>query len=115
MNGFGEDYNVLLSVGTLEVGLNVPNASREIIIANTGDLTRTEQRLGRVLRRDPQNPNKIAKVYVEIAHGTTDGETLRRVNQAYTRLQTKASLPRNRPAYRRTRNSDAEGQQTKLF
>ena len=78
VDGFGKDYNVLLSVGTLEVGFNVPNASREIIMANTGSLTRTEQRLGRVLRRDPQNPDKIAKVYVEVANGTIDAATLRR-------------------------------------
>ena len=91
VDGFGRDYNVLLSVGTLEVGFNVPNASREIIMANTGSLTRTEQRLGRVLRRDPKNPDKVAKVYVEVANGTTDAGTLRRVNQAYNRLKAKRS------------------------
>ncbi len=94
VDGFGRDYNVLLSVGTLEVGFNVPNASREIIMANTGSLTRTEQRLGRVLRRDPQNPDKVAKVYVEVANGTTDASTLRRVNQAYNRLKEKGSRSR---------------------
>ena len=91
VDGFGRDYNVLLSVGTLEVGFNVPSASREIIIANTGSLTRTEQRLGRVLRRDPRNPDKVAKVYVEVANGTIDAGTLRRVNQAYNRLKSKGS------------------------
>ena len=89
VDGFGRDYSVLLSVGTLEVGFNVPNATREIIMANTGSLTRTEQRLGRVLRRDPRNPEKVAKVYVEVANGTTDAGTLRRVNQAYNRLKAK--------------------------
>ena len=93
VDGFGRDYSVLLSVGTLEVGFNVPNASREIIMANTGSLTRTEQRLGRVLRRDPRNADKIAKVYVEVANGTIDAGTLRRVNQAYNRLKAKGSGP----------------------
>jgi len=97
VDGFGRDYSVLLSVGTLEVGFNVPNATREIIMANTGSLTRTEQRLGRVLRRDPRNPNKVAKVYVEVANGTTDAATLRRVNQAYTRLKEKGTRPPARP------------------
>ena len=91
VDGFGRDYDVLMSVSTLEVGFNVPNASREIIMANTGSLTRTEQRLGRVLRRDPRNPDKVAKVYVEVANGTIDAGTLRRVNQAYNRLKAKGS------------------------
>jgi len=87
VDGFGRDYNVLLSVGTLEIGLNVPNANREILVANTGGLARTEQRLGRVLRKDPRNPDKIAKVYVEIANGTIDDRTLLLVNRAYNRLK----------------------------
>ena len=53
VDGFGRDYNVLMSVGTLEVGFNVPNATREIIMANTGSLTRMEQRLGQGPPRDP--------------------------------------------------------------
>jgi len=97
VSGFGVDYSVLLSVATLEVGFNVPNAVREIIMANTGSSARTEQRLGRVLRRDPRNPDKIAKVFVEIAKGTIDAETLRRVNQAYTRLQAKGSVSQRVP------------------
>jgi DNA excision repair protein ERCC-3 len=115
VDGFGRDYNVLLSVGTLEVGFNVPNASREIIMANTGSLTRTEQRLGRVLRRDPQNPDKVAKVYVEVANGTIDAATLRRVNEAYTRLKTKGSRPRTRLASKSQTRSDSQGQQTGLL
>jgi len=114
VDGFGRDYNVLLSVGTLEVGFNVPNASREIIMANTGSLTRTEQRLGRVLRRDPKNPDKVAKVYVEVANGTTDAATLRRVNEAYTRLKAKVSGPRKRPAPKPRAGPESKEQQTSL-
>lgn len=95
VNGFGVEYPVLMSVGTLEVGFNVPNASREILIANAGGLERTEQRLGRVLRLDPHNPDKIAKVYVEIANGTIDETTLKYVKRAYNRLKRSSKTNRN--------------------
>jgi DNA excision repair protein ERCC-3 len=114
VDGFGKDYNVLLSVGTLEVGFNVPNASREIIMANTGSLTRTEQRLGRVLRRDPQNPDKIAKVYVEVANGTIDAATLRRVNEAYNRLKAKGPGSRTRSPPKSRKSPSSKGKQASL-
>ena len=114
VDGFGKNYNVLLSVATLEIGFNVPNAGREILMASTGRLTRTEQRLGRVLRRDPRNPDKIAKVYVEIAIGTLDHQTLRAVNRAYTRLDPKGSVSQGREAPERSTRQSSEGRQTTL-
>jgi superfamily II DNA or RNA helicase len=115
VNGFGKDYNVLLSVATLEVGFNVPHASREIMVANAGSSAKTEQRLGRVLRKDPRNPDKVAKVYVIIANGTTDADTLRRVNQAYTRIQANDAVSRKRPAPETRSNPDSGGQQARLL
>jgi len=114
VDGFGKDYNVLLSVATLEIGFNVPNAGREILMASTGRLTRTEQRLGRVLRRDPRNPDKVAKVYVEIAIGTIDHQTLRAVNHAYTRLDPKGSVSQGRPSPERRTRRRSDSEQTTL-
>ena len=58
---------------------------------------------------------KVAKVYVEVANGTIDAATLRRVNEAYTRLKAKGSRPRTRPASKSQTRSDSQGQQTGLL
>jgi DNA excision repair protein ERCC-3 len=87
IENFGVTYNMLLSVGTLERGFNVPESNREIIVGGGTTLRQTEQRLGRVLRRDPENPFKIALIYVLVANGTIDQELLKRVNEAYNRIR----------------------------
>ena len=100
--------------GPWRSGSTSPTPAGRFIMANTGSLTRTEQRLGRVLRRDPQNPDKVAKVYVEVANGTIDAGTLRRVNEAYTRLKAKGSSSRTRSSSRPRTSPDSAGQQTNL-
>jgi superfamily II DNA or RNA helicase len=62
IDGFGKTYMNLLSVGTLQVGFNVPHASREIIFGSGTTQIQIEQRMGRVLRIDPENPEKIASI-----------------------------------------------------
>jgi superfamily II DNA or RNA helicase len=88
IDGLGKKFFVLNSVGTLNVGFNVPQVSRAIIMASTTNKTQTEQRLGRVLRVDPNNPNKVAHVYIVIASGTQDERTLTNVKEAYNQLST---------------------------
>jgi len=92
IDGFGKTYQNLLSVGTLQVGFNVPHASREIIFGSGTTQTQIEQRLGRVLRIDPENPDKIASVYVIMANDTVETAIVKKVETAYSRFRTDASM-----------------------
>jgi len=88
IRSFGTEFKVLLSVGVLARGYNVPEVAREIFMGATStSLTAIEQRLGRALRRDPNNPNKVARIYAIIAARTIDLEMLNRLREAYSRIR----------------------------
>lgn len=85
---FGKDFQVLFSVGVLARGYNVPKVSREILVGTTSNsVAAVEQRLGRALRRDPQNPEKRAKVFVVGALNTIDADMLRAARFALARVR----------------------------
>jgi superfamily II DNA or RNA helicase len=88
ISDFGTKFKVLLSVGVLARGYNVPEVSREIFMGATStSLTAVEQRLGRALRRDPANPSKVAQIYAVVAARTIDMEMLGRLREAYNRIR----------------------------
>jgi superfamily II DNA or RNA helicase len=87
MKTFGTDFHVLFSVGVLARGYNVPEVSREVIVGTSSNqLTQVEQRLGRALRRDPKNPDKVAAIYVLTASHTVDLDMMLNARRALTRL-----------------------------
>lgn len=92
IEGFGKRFFVLLSVGVLARGYNVPEVTKEILIGTTSNsLTAIEQRLGRALRIDPKNPDKQATIYVVAAMSTIDYMMVSRAREALTRLVAKKS------------------------
>jgi len=50
LSEWGKRFHVLLSVHTLEIGYDVPEARIEIILATTSNMNQIVQRIGRVLR-----------------------------------------------------------------
>lgn len=87
IDGFGKRFSVLLSVGVLSRGYNVPEVTTEILVGTQStSLTAIEQRLGRALRNDPRNPGKRATIYAVVAVATMDNMMLSRAKEALTRL-----------------------------
>jgi len=87
LDNLGRTYTILLSAHTIERGFDVPSASREIIVGGGTSLREAEQRLGRVLRVDPENPDKVAQVYVIAATDSFDMDLLKNVRNALTRIR----------------------------
>lgn len=64
--------NILLLAKMLREGWNDPTLEIEILVApTTRELSHT-QMVGRVQRRDPNNPNKVAHIITMVAEGTSD-------------------------------------------
>jgi superfamily II DNA or RNA helicase len=76
--------NTLLSVTSLEEGLDVPDASVGIIYASGKTMRKIVQRLGRLIRKAP---GKIAKIYVIHVPYTTEDGVLRQVQRAVWRVK----------------------------
>jgi superfamily II DNA or RNA helicase len=76
--------NTLLSVTSLEEGLDVPDASVGIIYASGKTMRKIVQRLGRLIRKAP---GKIAKIYVIHVPYTTEDGVLRQVQRAVWRIR----------------------------
>lgn len=68
------EVNVCISCRKLNTGFNYPPADTAILISSaTSPLTAT-QTLSRVIRPDPNNPDKKANIYILLAESTNDME-----------------------------------------
>lgn len=92
LNNLGQTYNVLISIATLERGFDIPFASKEIIVGSGTSLRQAEQRVGRILRIDPNNPDKHATIYVLTVPDTFDADVLRNVRTALTRVTSRGTI-----------------------
>jgi superfamily II DNA or RNA helicase len=77
---WGSKFYVLLSVHTLEIGYDVPDAAVEIILSSSSNMNQLVQRIGRVLRK--VQGKKSASVYVIYVSETRDSSVLEAVNKA---------------------------------
>ena len=72
LSSWGKDFQVLLSVHTLEIGYDVPEVGIEIILATTSNMNQVIQRIGRVVRVY-QGKHKALIYVVYIAETKDDG------------------------------------------
>lgn len=77
---WGEDYFPLLSVHTLEIGYDVPQAGIAIIIASTSNMNQVAQRIGRVVRISEGKDHAL--VYVIYVAGSKDTNVLKVMSAA---------------------------------
>jgi superfamily II DNA or RNA helicase len=77
---WGYDFNVLLSLHTLEIGYDVPQVRIEIILATTSNINQVIQRIGRVLRK--HEGKDIALIYVIYVSDTKDDNVVELVRKA---------------------------------
>jgi len=80
LNKWGSDFNVLLSLHTLEIGYNVPQVRIEIIMATTSNINQIIQRIGRVLRK--HEGKDVALIYVIYVSDTRDDNVIEVVKKA---------------------------------
>ena len=55
--------DALLAVRVLDEGIDIPGIKTAFLLASTANRRQFVQRRGRILRLDPDNPNKRAKIY----------------------------------------------------
>jgi superfamily II DNA or RNA helicase len=77
---WGEKYYALLSVHTLEIGYDVPEARIEIILATTSNMNQIVQRVGRVIRKVEGKDSAL--VYLIYVSDTKDDNILEVVRKA---------------------------------
>lgn len=63
MKIFKSQGGIILSIGCLDEGVDIPSASHALIIASSQNERQYIQRRGRVLRKDSDNPLKVANIY----------------------------------------------------
>jgi superfamily II DNA or RNA helicase len=80
LSQWGSKFYPLLSVHTLEIGYDVPEAGVEIILASTSNMNQIVQRIGRVLRK--VEGKNSALVYVIYVSETRDNNILALVKRA---------------------------------
>jgi superfamily II DNA or RNA helicase len=80
LDEWGNTFNVLLSVHTLEIGYDVPHVGIEIILATTSNMNQVIQRIGRVIRK--HEGKHIALIYVIYVSDTKDNNTFELVKSA---------------------------------
>lgn len=80
LNKWGSEFNVLLSLHTLEIGYNVPQVRIEIIMATTSNINQIVQRIGRVLRK--HEGKDVALIYVIYVSDTKDDNVIEAVKKA---------------------------------
>jgi superfamily II DNA or RNA helicase len=80
LSSWGVNFNVLLSVHTLEIGIDVPQVRIEIILATTSNINQIVQRIGRVLRI--HEGKNIALIYVIYVPDTKDDNVIEVVQKA---------------------------------
>jgi superfamily II DNA or RNA helicase len=80
LSEWGKRFYLLLSVHTLEIGYDVPEAGIEIILATTSNMNQIVQRIGRVLRKVEGKENAL--VYVIYVSDSKDDNILACVKSA---------------------------------
>ena len=80
LSDWGRRFHALLSVHTLEIGYDVPEAGVEIILATTSNMNQIVQRIGRVLRK--LEGKDSALVYLIYVSDTKDDNILTVVRSA---------------------------------
>jgi superfamily II DNA or RNA helicase len=80
LSSWGVNFNVLLSLHTLEIGIDVPQVRIEIILATTSNINQIVQRIGRVLRI--HEGKNIALIYVIYVPDTKDDNVIEVVQKA---------------------------------
>jgi superfamily II DNA or RNA helicase len=80
LSQWGKKFYPLLSVHTLEIGYDVPEAGVEIILASTSNMNQIVQRIGRVLRKVEGKDSAL--VYVIYVSETRDSNILAMVKKA---------------------------------
>jgi superfamily II DNA or RNA helicase len=80
LSQWGSKFYPLLSVHTLEIGYDVPEAGVEIILASTSNMNQIVQRIGRVLRKVQGKDSAL--VYVIYVSETRDSNILAMVKKA---------------------------------
>jgi superfamily II DNA or RNA helicase len=80
LSGWGNRFYALLSVHTLEIGYDIPEARIEIILATTSNMNQVVQRIGRVLRKVEGKDS--AFVYLIYVSDTRDDKILSTVRKA---------------------------------
>jgi superfamily II DNA or RNA helicase len=80
LDNWGVNFNVLLSVHTLEIGYDVPQVRIEIILATTSNINQIIQRIGRVLRK--YEGKDVALIYVIYVPDTKDDNVIEIVQKA---------------------------------
>ena len=73
----GKDLDCVISCHILSEGIDIPSLENIFILASDSDRRETIQRIGRCLRIDKNNPNKVANVVDFIVHSNNeplDGE-----------------------------------------
>ena len=80
LSQWGSKFYPLLSVHTLEIGYDVPEAGVEIILASTSNMNQIVQRIGRVLRKVQGKDSAL--VYVIYVSETKDSNIMELVMRA---------------------------------
>lgn len=80
LSQWGSKFYPLLSVHTLEIGYDVPEAGVEIILASTSNMNQIVQRIGRVLRKVQGKDSAL--VYVIYVSETRDNNIMELVKKA---------------------------------
>jgi superfamily II DNA or RNA helicase len=80
LNKWGNDFNVLLSLHTLEIGYDVPQVRIEIILATTSNMNQVIQRIGRVIRK--HEGKDVALIYLIYVSDTKDNNIVEVVKKA---------------------------------
>ncbi len=91
LDKWGTDFNVLLSVHTLEIGYDVPAVRIEIILATTSNMNQVIQRIGRVIRK--QEGKDMALIYVIYVSDTKDDNMIELVKKALKDDSSEAKTP----------------------
>jgi superfamily II DNA or RNA helicase len=83
LNVWGQNFFILLSVHTLEIGFDIPSVGIAIIVSNTKNIHQLIQRIGRVIRKTNEKTQSL--IYVVYVDNTKDKDILTLVR---TSLQT---------------------------
>ncbi len=80
LSEWGKHFHALLSVHTLEIGYDVPEARVEIILATTSNMNQIVQRVGRVIRKVQGKDSAL--IYLIYVSDTRDDNVLELVKKA---------------------------------
>ena len=97
LSRWGNDFHVLLSVHTLEIGYDVPEVSIEIILASTSNMNQIIQRIGRIVRK--YEGKKRALIYVIHVSDTKDDEILELIRRAVGSKPLKGAKQKGQEGY----------------